>query len=109
MIAFPFQRDSEDVAARIVIFHDLYSSRDLVIRNAVQLLTRISDGVSDSFAPTHWSVIIAASDSQVAPETARAALAELCLTYWMPLYSFVRSRGYSVHDAQDLTQSFLFI
>ena len=33
-------------------------------------------------------------------------LAELCQTYWAPLYSFVRSRGYTVHDAQDLTQSF---
>jgi RNA polymerase sigma factor (sigma-70 family) len=37
---------------------------------------------------------------------AQAALAELCQTYWTPLYSFVRSRGYSVDDAQDLTQSF---
>ena len=37
---------------------------------------------------------------------AQAALAELCQTYWTPLYSFVRSRGYTVHDAQDLTQSF---
>lgn len=40
------------------------------------------------------------------PSTANAALAELCQTYWAPLYSFVRSRGYNVHDAQDLTQSF---
>src|SRR5262245_58850961 len=37
---------------------------------------------------------------------AQAALGELCQIYWTPLYSFVRSRGYTVHDAQDLTQSF---
>ena len=36
----------------------------------------------------------------------RIALTELCQTYWTPLYTFVRSRGYSLHDAQDLTQSF---
>ena len=61
---------------------------------------------SDPFAPTHWSVILAASRSEAEPELARAALARLCQTYWAPLYSFVRSRGHSVHDAQDLTQSF---
>src|SRR4029434_9689358 len=55
---------------------------------------------------THWSVVFAARSSQAEPEIARAALAELCQTYWGPLYSFVRSRGYTVHDAQDLTQSF---
>jgi len=27
-------------------------------------------------------------------------------SYWAPLYSFVRGRSYSMHDAQDLTQSF---
>ena len=37
---------------------------------------------------------------------AGAALAELCQGYWAPLYGFVRSRGHTVHDAQDLTQSF---
>jgi len=51
-------------------------------------------------------VIIAAGESQASPEIARRALAQLCRTYWAPLYTFVRSRGYSVHDAQDLTQSF---
>jgi RNA polymerase sigma-70 factor (ECF subfamily) len=60
----------------------------------------------DFFPLTHWSAIIAAGRSQAEPEIAKAALAELCQTYWSPLYSFVRSRGYSVHDAQDLTQSF---
>jgi RNA polymerase sigma factor (sigma-70 family) len=61
---------------------------------------------SDLFPSTHWSVIVAAAKTQADPELAQAALAELCQTYWAPLYSFVRSRGHSVHDAQDLTQSF---
>src|SRR6266496_1781540 len=61
---------------------------------------------SDLFPPTHWSVVLAAGRGEAEPEVAQAALAELCQIYWAPLYSFVRRRGYSVHDAQDLTQSF---
>jgi RNA polymerase sigma factor (sigma-70 family) len=61
---------------------------------------------SDFFPSTHWSVVLAAARTQAEPMVAEAALAELCQTYWAPLYGFVRSRGYSVHDAQDLTQSF---
>ena len=72
----------------------------------MKTLAETVHGQSDPFAPTHWSVIIAAGRSEVDPELARAALAQLCQTYWAPLYSFVRSRGYTVHDAQDLTQSF---
>jgi DNA-directed RNA polymerase specialized sigma24 family protein len=34
------------------------------------------------------------------------ALAELCKLYWYPLYGYVRRRGYSTEDAQDLTQGF---
>ena len=63
-------------------------------------------GQGDPFAPTQWSVVLAAGESQSEPEAARTALAQLCQTYWPPLYTFVRSRGYAVHDAQDLTQSF---
>jgi RNA polymerase sigma-70 factor (ECF subfamily) len=51
-------------------------------------------------------MILAARRSQADPEVAQAALAQLCQTYWAPLYSFVRSRGYTVYDAQDLTQNF---
>jgi len=72
----------------------------------VKTLAGNGDRQSNLFPSTHWSVIVAAGRSQADPEIAQAALAELCQTYWSPLYSFVRSRGYSVHDAQDLTQSF---
>ena len=63
-------------------------------------------GQADPFTATHWSVIVAAGKTQTDPEIASAALAQLCQTYWPPLYTYVRSRGYSVHDAQDLTQGF---
>jgi len=72
----------------------------------VQNLPGTVYGQADPFAATHWSVIVAAGNTQADPETASAALAQLCQTYWPPLYTFVRCRGYSVHDAQDLTQSF---
>jgi RNA polymerase sigma-70 factor (ECF subfamily) len=63
-------------------------------------------GESDPFAPTQWSVILAAGQSEADPAVAQSALAQLCQTYWTPLYTFVRSRGASPHDAQDQTQSF---
>jgi len=72
----------------------------------VEILARTGNGRSDFFPATHWSVVVAAGRSQIDPQIAQAALAELCQTYWTPLYSFVRSRGYTVEDAQDLTQSF---
>ena len=72
----------------------------------MKVLARTRYGQSDFFPATHWTVVVAAGRSQVEPEIARAALAELYQTYWAPLYTFVRSRGHTVHDAQDLTQSF---
>jgi RNA polymerase sigma-70 factor (ECF subfamily) len=58
------------------------------------------------FATTHWSLVDAAKAGQASQTHARAALEELCKSYWYPLYAFVRSRGYPAHDAQDLTQAF---
>ena len=72
----------------------------------MQTLGESDYGLADPFAATHWSVIVAAGKTQTDPEIARAALAQLCQTYWPPLYTYVRGRGYSVHDAQDLTQDF---
>jgi RNA polymerase sigma-70 factor (ECF subfamily) len=72
----------------------------------VQQLPGTVYGQADPFTATHWSLIVAAGKTQTEPEIASAALAQLCQTYWPPLYTYVRSRGYSMHDAQDLTQGF---
>jgi RNA polymerase sigma-70 factor (ECF subfamily) len=37
---------------------------------------------------------------------AQAALEHLCRAYWYPLYAYVRRRGFSPEDAEDLTQAF---
>ena len=58
------------------------------------------------FATTHWSLVVAAKPDEASEVSARKALEELCRTYWYPLYAFVRYRGHSSEDAQDLTQSF---
>jgi len=56
------------------------------------------------FVTTHWSVVLTAARSDTT--RARAALENLCQAYWHPLYAYVRRRGYSPEDAQDLTQEF---
>jgi DNA-directed RNA polymerase specialized sigma24 family protein len=57
-----------------------------------------------SFASTHWSIVAQSAQTDV-PEAANA-LAQLCETYWPPIYSFIRRRGHAPSDAEDLTQSF---
>ena len=58
------------------------------------------------FATTRWSIILSAGDSDSDEEKAREALAELCRAYWRPIFLFVSRRGYSIQEAQDLTQDF---
>lgn len=57
------------------------------------------------FTTTRWSVILS-SAAEGSEEKTRAALAELCQTYWRPIFAFVCRRGYLPTDAQDLTQDF---
>ncbi len=59
---------------------------------------------STNFPTTLWTVVLHAGRDE--PAQAQAALAQLCQGYWYPLYSFIRRRGYSPHDAEDLTQAF---
>jgi RNA polymerase sigma-70 factor (ECF subfamily) len=57
------------------------------------------------FRTTHWSVVQLAANAESA-EPAQKAFAEFCQAYWPPLYAFLRHRGHSSNDAQDLTQAF---
>ena len=59
---------------------------------------------SGRFDQTQWSLVLAAGAAD--GSGAAAALAQLCQTYWYPLYAFVRRQGATHHDAQDLTQAF---
>ncbi len=56
------------------------------------------------FHTTRWSVVLAAGDRQ--ENGSSQALAELCQTYWFPVYAFVRKRVTDSNQAQDLTQEF---
>lgn len=58
----------------------------------------------DRFSTTLWSVLSALHDPG-SPQ-AQDALTVLCEKYWYPVYAFIRYRGHSPHEAQDLTQGF---
>src|SRR4051812_12233723 len=65
--------------------------------------THISN--SGNFSATHWTVVLLASGRDECSQ-ATEALERLCRTYWFPLYAFLRRKGHSAHDAEDLTQAF---
>ncbi len=56
------------------------------------------------FQSTRWSMVLAARGGDSAE--ARAALADLCATYWYPLYAFVRRKGRDPESARDIVQGF---
>lgn len=56
------------------------------------------------FRSTHWSLVLRAGDASDPQQ--REAFEQLCRAYWEPLYVYIRRKGHTPHDAQDLTQSF---
>jgi RNA polymerase sigma factor (sigma-70 family) len=53
-----------------------------------------------AFVTTRWSLV------QAAGASGDQALAQLCSSYWYPVYAFVRRQSSSAEDAEDLTQGF---
>jgi DNA-directed RNA polymerase specialized sigma24 family protein len=54
-------------------------------------------------------MILACGDTANGEAKARKALTDLCKTYWRPIFAYICRRGYSVPDAQDLTQDFFLM
>lgn len=72
-----------------------------------QLGPKAADGVPtspESFTETRWSKVMLAGQRD--SDLSRQALETLCARYWFPIYSFIRRKGSSPHDAEDLTQQF---
>lgn len=61
-------------------------------------------GAGGAFPATRWSLVVTAREQDT--PAAERALSELCELYWFPLYCFVRRKGHSPPDAEDLTQEF---
>lgn len=59
--------------------------------------------LSRRFPTTSWSLISAAGrDSAESAD----ALSALCVAYWTPVYAFIRRKGHSREEAEDLSQAF---
>jgi RNA polymerase sigma-70 factor (ECF subfamily) len=58
------------------------------------------------FPATHWTDIVAARHAGSA--AACEALNRLCTAYWYPVYAYVRRKGHTEQDAEDLVQAFFF-
>ena len=58
----------------------------------------------DYFATTRWTMVVTAG---AASPQAGQALAQLCQTYWVPLYTYLRKKGRQPAEAEDIVQAFL--
>ncbi|HTH48535.1 MAG TPA: sigma-70 family RNA polymerase sigma factor [Candidatus Limnocylindria bacterium] len=58
---------------------------------------------SKAFAPTRWTLVLAARGETPA---AKAALGELCEAYYQPVFRFFRREGHDEDAARELTQEF---
>jgi RNA polymerase sigma-70 factor (ECF subfamily) len=61
------------------------------------------------FMATRWTMVLQAAQWSASKGTspqASQAMADLCSSYWYPMYAYVRHRGYEAAEAEDLTQEF---
>lgn len=57
-----------------------------------------------AFQTTHWTVVMEAAHANGASD--HEAFGDLYLAYWYPLYAYVRRRGSTPVEAEDITQDF---
>jgi RNA polymerase sigma factor (sigma-70 family) len=56
------------------------------------------------FLETRWTMVLSAKDGDA--DASSKAWEELALTYWKPVYAYLRGKGHSHQEAQDATQAF---
>jgi RNA polymerase sigma factor (sigma-70 family) len=59
----------------------------------------------NQFTTTRWTLVLAAKRRN--DPAGAEAFARLCERYYEPLYSYLRRRGWTAEDAQELTQGFM--
>jgi RNA polymerase sigma factor (sigma-70 family) len=65
-----------------------------------------ASGRSGKFRETQWGQVAKAAGGDLDSPAVRGAVEELYRAYSQPIYAFIRRRGRTPHDAQDLTQDF---
>lgn len=60
---------------------------------------------SSLFPTTLWTVLV--DPVRRGDEDGTRALNDLCRRYWLPIFTYVRSRGHDHHQAEELAQDFL--
>lgn len=65
-----------------------------------------ADRTDGAFPETRWTRVLAVRHGIDASPDADQALAELCASYWPPIYAYARRMGETNHDAEDMTQEF---
>ena len=64
----------------------------------------------NQFGTTSWTLIVSSAKATTDDSAeSRRVLSELCRIYWRPIFAFLCRRGYSIADAQDLTQDFFIM
>jgi RNA polymerase sigma factor (sigma-70 family) len=100
------------VAARVLLAQlaNVRASMRILLRagagredNAVNS-KEVGTEAATAFAATDWSLILSAA--QTGSPRAQGALEALCAAYWFPLYAYLRRKGHSTQDAEDLLQQF---
>src|SRR5437867_12909277 len=81
------------------------STRRISLKSPVLSSASANEGTvrPGAFVTTRWSPIVSGGGSKSKDQETRAALAELCRIYWRPIFTLICRRGYSSHDAGDLT------
>ena len=64
---------------------------------------KMAESHSRRFPTTSWTMVSAAGHHS---SGSADALSELCGAYWLPTYAFIRRRGYSPEESEDLCQAF---